>query len=88
MLNLRRRTRVAMGTCQGELCMCRAAGLLAKANGCAEKAQTDLVEFVNERWHGMYPVGGGDTRSEGQLTSMIYEGICGLDAYNTNAQEG
>lgn len=88
MLNLRRRTRVAMGTCQGELCMCRAAGLLAKANGCAEKAQTDLVEFVNERWHGMYPVGWGDTLSEGQLTSMIYEGICGLDAYNTNAQEG
>lgn len=88
MLNLRRRTRVAMGTCQGELCMCRAAGLLAKANGCAEKAQTDLVEFVNERWHGMYPVGWGDTLSEGQLTSMIYKGICGLDAYNTNAQEG
>lgn len=88
MLNLRRRTRVAMGTCQGELCMCRAAGLLAKANGCAEKAQADLVEFVNERWHGMYPVGWGDTLSEGQLTSMIYEGICGLDAYNTNAQEG
>ena len=88
MLNLRRRTRVAMGTCQGELCMCRAAGLLAKANGCAEKAQTDLVEFVNERWHGMNPVGWGDTLSEGQLTSMIYEGICGLDAYNTNAQEG
>ena len=88
MLNLRRRTRVAMGTCQGELCMCRAAGLLAKANGCAEKAQTDLVDFVNERWHGMYPVGWGDTLSEGQLTSMIYEGICGLDAYNTKSQEG
>ena len=61
---------------------------LAKANGCAEKAQTDLVDFVNERWHGMYPVGWGDTLSEGQLTSMIYEGICGLDAYNTKSQEG
>lgn len=84
LLNLRRRTRVAMGTCQGELCMCRAAGLLAKANGCAEKAQTDLVDFVNERWHGMYPVGWGDTLSEGQLTSMIYEGICGLDVFRTS----
>ena len=82
MLNLRRRTRVAMGTCQGELCMCRAAGLLAKANGCAEKTQKDLVNFVNERWHGMYPVGWGDTLSEGQLTATIYEGICGLDVYN------
>ena len=29
--DLRRRTRVGMGTCQGEFCACRAAGLLAKA---------------------------------------------------------
>ncbi len=28
LLDLRRRTRVGMGTCQGELCACRAAGLL------------------------------------------------------------
>ena len=30
--DLRRRTRVGMGTCQGELCGCRAAGLSAKRN--------------------------------------------------------
>ena len=28
LLNLRRRTRVGMGTCQGELCACRAAGVM------------------------------------------------------------
>lgn len=81
LINLRRRTRVGMGTCQGELCACRAAGLLSKANGCAEKAQEDLADFLNERWRGMYPVAWGDTLCETQFTSWVYEGICGLDTF-------
>lgn len=84
LINLRRRTRVGMGTCQGELCACRAAGLLGKANGCAEKAATDLAAFINERWKGMYPVAWGETLCESQFTSWIYEGVCGLDAFSTN----
>ncbi|VTR25538.1 Anaerobic glycerol-3-phosphate dehydrogenase subunit A [Serratia fonticola] len=32
LVDLRRRTRVGMGTCQGELCACRAAGLLTRFN--------------------------------------------------------
>ena len=54
--DLRRRTRVGMGTCQGELCGCRAAGLLAKAHGCADRARADLQDFMTERWKGMYPI--------------------------------
>ncbi|MBR2399963.1 MAG: anaerobic glycerol-3-phosphate dehydrogenase subunit A [Alistipes sp.] len=80
LINLRRRTRVGMGTCQGELCACRAAGLLGKANGCVERAQTDLADFLNERWRGMYPVAWGDSLCETQFTSWVYEGVCGLDA--------
>ncbi|WP_302983537.1 anaerobic glycerol-3-phosphate dehydrogenase subunit A [uncultured Muribaculum sp.] len=79
LINLRRRTRLGMGTCQGELCACRAAGLLAKANGCAERSLTDLASFVAERWKGMYPVGWGETLVEGQLMSWLYEGVCGID---------
>lgn len=79
--NLRRRTRVGMGTCQGELCACRAAGLLAKANGCADNTKKDLADFVNERWHGMYPIAWNDTLCEAQFISWIYEGISGLDEY-------
>lgn len=79
--NLRRRTRLGMGTCQGELCACRAAGLLAKANGCARESVEDLASFMNERWKGMFPVAWGDTLSEAQFTSWIYEGVCGLDAF-------
>ena len=80
-MNLRRRTRVGMGTCQGELCACRAAGLLSKANGCARRSIEDLSAFMNERWKGMFPVAWGDTLAEAQFTSWIYEGVCGLDAF-------
>ena len=80
-INLRRRTRVGMGTCQGELCACRAAGLLAKSNGCARRSIEDLASFMNERWKGMFPVAWGDTLAEAQFTSWIYEGVCGLDAF-------
>ena len=82
LINLRRRTRVGMGTCQGELCACRAAGLLAKANGCARKSAEDLASFLNERWKGMYPVAWGETLCEAQFTSWIYEGVCGLDTFS------
>ena len=84
LINLRRRTRVGMGTCQGELCACRAAGLLAKANGCAKKSAEGLASFMNERWKGMYPVAWGETLCEAQFTSWIYEGVCGLDTYSNS----
>lgn len=84
LVNLRRRTRVGMGTCQGELCACRAAGKLAEATKCATRAQGDLVSFLNERWKGMYPVAWGDTVSEIQFTSWIYEGVYGLNSSSEN----
>ena len=81
-INLRRRTRLGMGTCQGELCACRASGLLSKANGCAKKSAEDLASFMNERWKGMFPVAWGETLAEAQFTAWIYEGVCGLDAFD------
>lgn len=79
LINLRRRTRLGMGTCQGELCACRAAGLLVKANNCAERTLRDLSSFINERWKGMCPVSWGETLVEGQFMSWLYEGVCGID---------
>ncbi|MDD2961218.1 MAG: anaerobic glycerol-3-phosphate dehydrogenase subunit A [Muribaculaceae bacterium] len=80
LVNLRRRTRVGMGTCQGELCACRAAGLLSNSHKCAERAKNDLVDFINERWKGMFPIAWGETLCESQFTSWIYEGVCGLSS--------
>ena len=79
MVDLRRRTRVGMGTCQGELCACRAAGLLGQAHNCADKAKSDLTTFLNERWKGMYPVAWGDAVRENEYTQWVYGGVCGME---------
>ena len=80
LVDLRRRTRVGMGTCQGELCACRAAGLLADAHKCTERAKADLKNFTNERWKGMYPICWGDTLRESEYSQWVYSGVCGLEA--------
>lgn len=79
LLNLRRRTRLGMGTCQGQLCICRAAALLEQHDNCAERHLYDIKSFVNERWKGIRPVAWGDALSEFQFTSWIYGAVCGLD---------
>lgn len=79
LVDLRRRTRIGMGTCQGELCSCRAAGLLADAHKCTDRAKDDLKNFVNERWKGMYPICWGDTLRESEYSQWIYSGVCGLE---------
>lgn len=79
LINLRRRTRMGMGTCQGELCACRAAGLLERHYKCTQRNLDDLASFMNERWHGMYPVCWGETLVEVQFTSWLYRGVLGID---------
>ena len=79
-INLRRRTRLGMGTCQGELCACRGANVLCEvADTPAQKGMQDLTAFMAERWKGMRPVAWGDTLNEAQLTGMIYESLCGFN---------
>lgn len=84
LVDLRRRTRVGMGTCQGELCACRAAGLMAeKGRYCTRRAKQDLTDFLNERWKGMAPVAWGDTLRESEFTMWLYDGVCGLISKKT-----
>lgn len=87
LVNLRRRTRLGMGTCQGQLCACRAAGLLENSGRCAAEALDDLCGFINERWKGMYPVAWGETAAEIQFTSWLYEGVAGLDQWRKDRNE-
>ena len=82
LVDLRRRTRVGMGTCQGELCACRAAGLLGEANNCAAKAKSDLASFLNERWKGVYPVAWGEALRENEFTQWLYGGVCDMNNVN------
>ena len=88
LINMRRRTRVSMGTCQGTLCACRAACVLSELTKTdAKKSQADLASVMNERWKGMRPVAWGDTLKESQLMSMVYEGLCGLNERTENRKE-
>lgn len=81
LINLRRRTRIGMGTCQAELCACRASCVLCQVgNNKPEKELADLKSFMQERWKGMQPVAWGDTLKENQLTLKIYQELCGLNA--------
>ena len=77
LINLRRRTRLGMGTCQGSICACRASAELARHFG-SGLAVGDLASVVNERWKGMMPVAWGQTLVEANFSEWIYQGVCGL----------
>ncbi len=83
-IDLRRRTRIGMGPCQGELCAYRSAGLLSLA----EKGERDplelLEEFLEERWKGLKPVLWGDGLREAEFTYWIYRGLMGLGEENND----
>lgn len=85
LLDLRRRTRVGMGTCQGELCACRAAGLLQRLNVTTPtQSRQQLATFLNERWKGIQPVAWGDALRESELTRWVYLSLCGLQKEQQN----
>lgn len=79
LLDLRRRTRIGMGTCQGGLCGCRAACLLCRNGFSSDQALSDLREFMVERWKGMFPVGWGETLREAAFSQWVYKEVLGMD---------
>lgn len=91
LLDLRRHARVGMGTCQGNFCACRAAGLLSRFKVTTpQQSREQLVQFLNERWKGVRPIawGGGDALRESEFTHWVYQGLCGLDTPSAaNVQE-
>lgn len=89
LVDLRRRTRVGMGTCQGELCACRAAGLMSRFNVIsAQRSTTQLSAFLEERWRGIEPIAWGDAIREAEFSSWIYFSLLGLKQINTRTEEG
>lgn len=84
--NLRRRTRLGMGTCQGQLCVCRAAAILEKRDGCAVRHLDGIRQFVNERWKGMRPVAWGDNLAEAWFTAWMYGNVAGLDSLEPSGE--
>jgi glycerol-3-phosphate dehydrogenase len=79
-VDLRRRTRLGMGPCQGALCAYRAAGLFNQLGGVEGDQAVDMLkDFLEERWKGIKPVLWGDALREAEFGHWIYQGLFGLD---------
>jgi glycerol-3-phosphate dehydrogenase len=79
LIDLRRRTRIGMGPCQGALCAYRAAGHIAQhASAAEEDASKMMIDFFEERWKGIKPIFWGDALREMEFTYWIYQGLFGL----------
>ncbi|WP_281648868.1 anaerobic glycerol-3-phosphate dehydrogenase subunit A [Parendozoicomonas sp. Alg238-R29] len=83
--DLRRRTRVGMGPCQGEMCACRTAGLLAESRSDQIDALDTLQDFIEERWKGVRPVLWGDGLREAEFSYWVQEGLLGLGSLRQQA---
>ncbi|MDE1211184.1 anaerobic glycerol-3-phosphate dehydrogenase subunit A [Vibrio aestuarianus] len=80
LVDLRRRTRLGMGPCQGELCSYRAASLFNEyGNVSGQQSSQLLVEFLEERWKGIKPIFWGDALREAEFSYWIYEGLFGAN---------
>ncbi|MCK3658099.1 sn-glycerol-3-phosphate dehydrogenase subunit A [Pasteurellaceae bacterium Pebbles2] len=86
LVDLRRRTRVGMGTCQAELCACRAAGLMARFEvATPRQSTTQLNAFMEERWRGIQPITWGEAMREAEFSSWIYQSLLGLNDVETQS---
>lgn len=101
--DIRRSTRLGMGPCQGAFCMLRAIGVMAAlddrgarvdpAAGSPDEDAADvedpLVAFLRERYRGTRPIARGRQLQELWLSTGIYWGVLGVDAFEpAGAQDG
>jgi len=68
--DLRRHTRIGMGTCQGSFCIKKVAEVLAEVLGVEPDGL--VQEYLQERWKGMTPVLWGDTLREAEYMQKVY----------------
>ena len=88
LVDLRRRTRIGMGPCQGKLCACRAAGIVSEITG-EDNALKSVGEFMQERWKGVRPILWGDALREADLSYWLFNSLLGyqqLPPANTSSE--
>ncbi|MDA8228731.1 MAG: anaerobic glycerol-3-phosphate dehydrogenase subunit GlpA [Desulfitobacterium hafniense] len=78
--DVRRKTRLGMGTCQGAFCTYRAISLLIDKGYRKDTLVVELKNFLNQRWKGIRPVLWGQQLRETELTRAIYAGLLDLKA--------
>lgn len=82
--DIRRRTRMGMGTCQGTFCSLRGVGAVSALHAGetlpGECSPTELLmQFQQERWHGIRPVLWGEELREAELARGIYGATLNID---------
>ena len=82
--DIRLRTRMGMGTCQGTFCAIRAVNAMYEHNiPLLKNPLTEIHTFLQERWKGLRSTTWGIQAQEMELTRAIYAGVLGLDGgYN------
>jgi glycerol-3-phosphate dehydrogenase len=74
--DIRRLLRLGMGPCQGGFCIYRAAGILHGLDGLsAEDCNHALLEFLQERWKGVWPILYGDQLRQARLDDWLFQGV-------------
>ena len=78
--DIRRRTRMGMGTCQGTYCGLRGLGMMVAHDLAQGSSTTEMLrDFLESRWHGIRPVLWGNQMREAELTRGIYEASMNID---------
>ena len=78
--DIRRQLRLGMGPCQGGFCIYRAAGILHELDGLsAQDADAALLNFLQERWKGVWPVLYGDQLRQARLDDWIFQGVLDVE---------
>src|ERR1019366_1570608 len=78
--DIRRQLRLGMGPCQGGFCIYRATGIMHGLDGLtAEQADVALLDFLQERWKGVWPILYGDQLRQARLGDWIFQGVLDVE---------
>jgi len=78
--DIRRLLRLGMGPCQGGFCIYRATGILHGLDGLtAQQADHALLQFLQERWKGVWPILYGDQLRQARLDDWIFQGVLDVE---------
>jgi glycerol-3-phosphate dehydrogenase len=78
--DVRRSLRLGMGPCQGGFCIYRATGILhgvGRLSGA--EASRSLLDFLQERWKGIWPILYGDQLRQARLDDWIFQGLLDVE---------
>ncbi len=78
--DIRRLLRLGMGPCQGGFCIYRVTGILHGFDGIdTAEANAALLDYVRERWKGVWPILYGDQLRQARFDEWIFQGVLDIE---------